>query len=151
MLLGELTRNIEADRQQFEAEIGRVAAAHAETMRQKQEQITRLQSNLETAKIKLREKQEAAAAKFRERVHTIRELRKELARARELDAEKHTGLLALRQQAALIAKRISTRKDETGAFGRQLAILIRENQEGQREIAKLEAWMFPGAFPVVQP
>jgi hypothetical protein len=31
------------------------------------------------------------------------------------------------------------RKDETGAFGRQLAALIKDNEEGQREITKLKA------------
>jgi hypothetical protein len=77
-LLVELTKNVETDRQQFEAELARVAAANAEAMRQKEEQIVRLQSNLETAKVKLREKQEAGAAKFKEKVHVIRELRKEL-------------------------------------------------------------------------
>jgi hypothetical protein len=149
-LLEELTKNVETDRQQFEAELARVAAANAEAMRQKEEQIVRLQSNLETAKVKLREKQEAGAAKFKEKVHVIRELRKELSQVRELEAEKQAGLLALRQQAAVIAKRILAKKDETAAFGRQLATLIRDNEEGQREITKLEAGMFPGAFPVVR-
>jgi chromosome segregation ATPase len=144
--LSGLTRTLDSERKQFALELQQAAAANEAAVHQKGEQIVRLQAALAAAKSKLRDTEVQCEVKFKDQVRRVRELRTQLQQAKDFEAEKQSDLMALRLACAVTSRKISARRDETAALKRQLATLLRDNEELRAEVIKMETGLFPGAF-----
>jgi hypothetical protein len=149
--LTDLTVTLENDRQEFAVELKQIEAANEAEMELRRERIARLNKVMENVGMKGREKWSENEGKFKGEVRNLREMRKRLQNAREFAREKQSGLLALREDCAKIARMTSTANDQTAALRRQLATLVRDNNELQMEIVRMESGLFPTAFPSIRP
>ena len=144
--IADLTGRISKEQAQFEIEVKQVNQANANTTQQKKDQLARLQQTLASLKLKLKEKENANEIKFREQVRIIRDLRAQLQQAREAEKEKQAELMNLRKMCTSISRKISARKDEAASIKRQLAMVVKDNEELQNDIVKMESQMFPQVF-----
>ncbi|OHS95118.1 hypothetical protein TRFO_38671 [Tritrichomonas foetus] len=144
--IADLTGQISKEQSQFELEVKQVNQANANATQQKKDQLTRLQTTLQSLKLKLKEKENANEIKFREQVRIIRDLRTQLQQARDVEKEKQAELMNLRKMCTSISRKISARKDEAASIKRQLAMVTKDNEELQNDIVKLENQMFPQVF-----
>jgi hypothetical protein len=144
--IAELTGAIEKEQSAFEIQLKQLESTSNSASEQKTTQLARLETNLASIQAKLKEKEKANESKFREQVKTIRDLRTQLQQVRETEKQRQGELMELRKACNSVSRRISARTTETASLKRHLAILDKENEELQAEIAKLEARLFPDVF-----
>jgi chromosome segregation ATPase len=136
--IAALQQTIDAERRQYEHDLGQFAAANSSSAGERKEQIARLRVLLGNLQGKLREKQEQHEAKFGDQVLTIQELRTKLQKVRESENAKQTELMAMRKVCASMSKKLSARKDEAASLKRQFQMMKRDNEELEREITRIE-------------
>ena len=144
--IADLTAQISKENAQFEIESKQVDQANANTTQQKKDQLARLQANLASLKLKLKEKESQNEIAFREQVRIIKDLRSQLQQARLIEKEKQADLINLRKACTSVSRKISARKDEAASIKRQLDMVLKDNEELQNDIVKLEGQMFPEVF-----
>jgi chromosome segregation ATPase len=116
------------------------------TTQQKKDELARQEATLATVKHKLKKKERANEAKFRQQCRVIRDLGGQLQQVREVENRKQEELVQMRILCASGARKISARKNEAASLKRQLAMINKDNQELQAEIMKLETQLFPQVF-----
>ena len=144
--IGDLTKTLENERRQFDMELAQKRATYAAGLEEKQNQIYRLQHTLEALNAQLAEKEMQCESNLKQHVRSIRELRERLQEAREEENLRQVELMDMKKLCASLSKKISARKDEAASLKRQFTMLLRDNDEMQGDIVKMEKTMFPSAF-----
>ena len=148
--IAELTSAIQKEKNTFEGTLKQTTQAASSSLAQKKEQLARLQQNFLSMKAKLREKENNNASKFRQQVRNIRDLRAQLQVQKDAEKQKQNELMQMRKMCASVSRKISAYKDESASLKRQLAMMVKDNEEIQGEIVKLERQMFPQVFKTFQ-
>ena len=144
--IGELTKTLESERKAFDIELAQKRSTYSASLEEKQAQIYRLQHTLEVLNGQLAEKDAQCEANLKQYVRNIRELREKLQQAREEENLRQAELMNMKKLCASLSKKISARKDEAASLKRQFTMLLRDNDEMQGDIVKMEKTMFPTAF-----
>ena len=148
--IAELTAAIQKENNTFESTLKQTTQASSASVAQKNEQLARLQQNALSMKAKLREKENNNSSKFRQQVRIIRDQRAQLQVQKDAEKQKQNELMQLRKLCASVSRKISAYKDEAASLKRQLAMMVKDNEEIQNEIVKLERQMFPQVFKSFQ-
>jgi hypothetical protein len=144
--IADLMSQIQKEKSAFEIEVSQLNSATASTTQQKKDELARHEATLAAVKQKLKDKERANDAKFRQQCRVIRDLGSQLQHVREAENQKQEELVQMRKTCASVSRRISARENEAASLKRQLAMIDKDNQELQAEIMKLEAQLFPQVF-----
>lgn len=142
----DLVGQIDKENMSHNIAVKQALSQNATNIQHKKDQLARLQSNFQQVQSKLKEKEGENDSKFRHQYRIIKDLRAELEHAKEIERQRQDELTVIRRECAATARKISARKNEAASLKRQIAVVMKDNQELQGEIVKLEAQMFPTVF-----
>jgi hypothetical protein len=144
--IADLTSQIQKEKGAFECEVNQLSSTIASTTQQKKDELARQEATLVAVKHKLKNKERANEAKFRQQCRVIRDLGGQLQQVQEAENQKQEELVQMRKMRASISRKISARNNEAASLKRQFAMINKDNQELQAEIMKLETQLFPQVF-----